>query len=170
VFIVHARNAWLQGLSPKENREVPPLRHEIVHRLKQEFAHLTIAVNGGITTGEQIAAQLEHVDGVMVGREAYHQPWSMAGWDTAFLGAPAPAVACREEVEEAMVSYMEGLAAQGLGWHVAARHMMGLWNGTPGARRWRQVWSDHRLKTLPAREVARRAMAARLRAAAPLAA
>lgn len=170
VFVVHARNAWLQGLSPKENREIPPLRHEVVHRLKQEFAHLTIAVNGGITTGEQIAAQLDHVDGVMIGREAYHHPWSMAGWDTGFLGAPAPAVACREEVEEAMVSYMERLAAQGLGWHVAARHMMGLWNGTPGARRWRQVWSDHRLKTLPAREVAQRATAARLRDAAPLAA
>jgi len=170
VFIVHARNAWLQGLSPRENREVPPLRYEIVHRLKQEFPHLTIAVNGGIATGEQIAGQLEHVDGVMVGREAYHHPWTMAGWDTAFLGATAPAAARREEVEEAMVGYMERLAAQGTGWHVAARHMMGLWKGTPGARRWRQVWSDHRLKTQPAREVAQRATAARLRDAAPLAA
>ena len=154
VFIVHARNAWLQGLSPKENREIPPLRYDLVHRLKQDFPALTIAINGGIKTEAQIAQQLAAVDGVMVGREAYHNPWSMADWDQAFLGAPGPAVSTREAVEEAMVAYMEQQqAAHGTPWPRIARHMLGLWNGTPGARRWRQVWSDHRLKALPPREV-----------------
>ena len=160
-FIVHARNAWLQGLSPKENREVPPLRHELVHRLKRDFPALTIVVNGGIASPGQVAGQLVHVDGVMVGRSAYHDPWSMASWDVDFLGATEPAATSREAVEHGMVAYMERLARQGTGWHVAARHMMGLWNGTPGARRWRQVWSDHRLKALPAREVAAMAALAR---------
>ena len=154
VFIVHARNAWLQGLSPKENREIPPLRYELVHRLKQDFPSLTIAINGGIKTESQIAEQLAAVDGVMVGREAYHNPWSMAGWDQVFLGAEAPAATCREAVEEAMVDYMQREQARdGTPWSHMARHMLGLWNGTPGARRWRQVWSDHRLKSLPPREV-----------------
>jgi tRNA-dihydrouridine synthase A len=161
VFVVHARNAWLQGLSPKQNREVPPLRYEVVHRLKADFPALTIVANGGIRTSEQIAEQLARVDGVMVGREAYQHPWSMAGWDVDFLGATAPAAVSREEVEEEMVGYMERMAGQGVHWHAAARHMMGLWNGTAGARRWRQVWSDHRLKALPVREVAARATAAR---------
>jgi tRNA-dihydrouridine synthase A len=86
VFIVHARNAWLQGLSPKENREIPPLRYEMVYQLKRDFPHLTICLNGGVTTNEQIAIHLQHVDGVMVGREAYHNPWLLAGWDEAFFG------------------------------------------------------------------------------------
>lgn len=153
VFIVHARNAWLQGLSPKENREVPPLRYEMVHRLKQDFPHLTMAVNGGICTLEQMAAQLEQLDGVMVGREAYHNPWFLAGWDAAFYGA-APSALSRDEIEARMVAYMEREAAtHGTPWPAIARHMLGLRNGLPGARRWRQVWSDHRLKNLPAREV-----------------
>ena len=87
VFIVHARNAWLDGLSPKENRDIPPLRYELAYQLKQDFPALTICVNGGITTNEQIENHLRHVDGVMVGREAYHNPWLMAGWDEAFYGA-----------------------------------------------------------------------------------
>jgi tRNA-dihydrouridine synthase A len=154
VFIVHARNAWLKGLSPKENREVPPLRHELVHLLKRDFPHLTIVVNGGLTTSDQIGAQLALVDGVMVGREAYHHPWSMAAWDPAFLGAAAPVATERAEVELAMVAYMEReAAARGTLWPHIARHMLGLWNGTPGARRWRQAWSDHRLKNEAARVV-----------------
>jgi tRNA-dihydrouridine synthase A len=154
VFIVHARNAWLQGLSPKENREIPPLRYDLVHRLKRDFPHLAIAINGGLKTQAQIAEQLASVDGVMVGREAYHNPWSMVTWDQAFWGAPEPAATSREAVEEAMVAYMEREQARnGTPWAHMARHMLGLWNGTPGARRWRQVWSDHRLKSLPPREV-----------------
>ncbi len=145
VFIVHARNAWLKGLSPKENRELPPLRHEMVYRLKADFPALTIVINGGITSGEQITQHLQHVDGVMVGREAYHHPWTMAEWDAAFFG-DAPQPHSRDDVEQCMVAYMARLAAVGLPWSHASRHMLGLWNGSPGARRWRQVWSDHRLK------------------------
>ncbi|HVE54432.1 MAG TPA: tRNA dihydrouridine(20/20a) synthase DusA, partial [Ramlibacter sp.] len=157
VFIVHARNAWLQGLSPKENREVPPLRYELVHRLKREFPHLVIAINGGITTDAVFDEQLQALDGVMIGREAYHHPWWLARWDERFHGE-APSGLLREEVEERMVAYMEREhAARGTPWHSIARHMMGLYNGLPGARRWRQVWSDHRLKGEPARQVMRRA-------------
>jgi tRNA-dihydrouridine synthase A len=157
VFIVHARNAWLKGLSPKENREVPPLRYELVHRLKREFPQLVIAINGGIKTDEVVHEELRHVDGVMVGREAYHHPWWLARWDERFY-ADAASTLQREEVEAAMVAYMEREHAQrGTAWHSIARHMMGLYNGLPGARRWRQVWSDHRLKGEPPREVMRRA-------------
>ena len=153
VFIVHARNAWLKGLSPKENREVPPLRYEMVARLKRDFPELVIAINGGIASDEAVRGQLAVVDGVMVGREAYHNPWWLASWDRQFLGQPGPGLS-REEVEDAMVAYMEREAAQhGTPWQAVARHMLGLRAGLPGARRWRQVWSDHRLKPLPAREV-----------------
>jgi tRNA-dihydrouridine synthase A len=155
VFLVHARNAWLKGLSPKENREVPPLRYELVHRLKHEFPQLTIVVNGGIKTDPVVQEQLEALDGVMVGREAYHHPWWLARWDALFYGEPASSLT-REAVEEAMVAYMEReLADHGTPWHSIARHMMGLYNGLPGARRWRQVWSDHRLKGDAPREVMR---------------
>jgi tRNA-dihydrouridine synthase A len=153
VFIVHARNAWLQGLSPKENREVPPLRYELVHRLKAEFPHLTIAINGGITTSEQVAQQLQGLDGVMIGREAYHNPWWLAQWDSAFFGAEDAGLT-REQVEQQMCDYMAREAAvHGTPWSSIARHMLGLRNGLPGARRWRQVWSDHKLKPLPPHEV-----------------
>ncbi|MFZ2295059.1 MAG: tRNA dihydrouridine(20/20a) synthase DusA [Polaromonas sp.] len=152
-FIVHARNAWLKGLSPKENREVPPLRYELVHRLKQDFAHLTICVNGGINTGEQVSAQLAELDGVMIGREAYHNPWWLASWDEAFFGADEQAMT-REQVEEKMCDYMVREAAEhGTSFSAIARHMLGLRHGLPGSRRWRQVWSDHKLKTLDPREV-----------------
>jgi tRNA-dihydrouridine synthase A len=166
VFMVHARNAWLKGLSPKENREVPPLRYETVYRLKRDFPRLTIGLNGGVTDEAQIAAHLGRIDGVMVGREAYHNPWTMAGWDERFFGA-AEHRPDREAVEGRMVDYMERWAARGEPWGRVARHMLGLWNGMPGARRWRQVWSDHRLKYLPAREVAGRARMARLGAGHP---
>jgi tRNA-dihydrouridine synthase A len=157
VFLVHARNAWLKGLSPKENREVPPLRYEFVHRLKRDFPHLTIAVNGGITTGQQVLEELAHVDGVMIGREAYHNPWWLAQWDGQFFGESATELT-RGGVEEQMVQYMVREAAlHGTPWSSIARHMLGLRNGLPGARRWRQVWSDHSLKTCDPREVMGRA-------------
>ena len=155
VFIVHARNAWLKGLSPKANREVPPLRYATVHRLKAEFPHLTLVINGGITTDAQIAEQLDHVDGVMLGREAYHNPWILSSWDQRFYDAP-PSGATRESVEEQMVDYMERDArAHGTPWSSIARHMLGLRHALPGARRWRQVWSNHKLRDLHPREVMR---------------
>jgi tRNA-dihydrouridine synthase A len=155
VFIVHARNAWLKGLSPKENREVPPLRYDLVHRLKKDFPGLVIAINGGLATDEVVAGQLEGLDGAMIGREAYHHPWWLARWDALYYGESGAPLR-REDVEERMVAYMEREhARRGTPWHSVARHMMGLYNGLPGARRWRQVWSDHRLKGEPPREVRR---------------
>jgi tRNA-dihydrouridine synthase A len=145
-FIVHARNAWLQGLSPKENREIPPLRYELVHRLKHDFPQLTIVINGGLCTDDQVSRELRLLDGVMVGREAYHNPWWLASWDEQYFGAP-PAARTREMVEQQMVDYMLRAAVEdGTPWYAIARHMLGLRHGLPGARRWRQVWSDHRLK------------------------
>jgi tRNA-dihydrouridine synthase A len=176
VFIVHARNAWLQGLSPKENREIPPLRYGFVHQLKRDFPHLTIVLNGGLANNEACEAQLAAgaeldgvmLDGVMVGRAAYHEPWLLAEWDARFFG-DAPADLDREAVEAAMVEYAERETARTAGWAhgevrwpMVMRHVLGLYNGLPGARRWRQVWSDHRLKDRPASEVIQLARQARL--------
>jgi tRNA-dihydrouridine synthase A len=164
VFIVHARNAWLKGLSPKENREIPPLQYAWAHRLKRDFPQLTIVINGGINTPDEIAEHLAHVDGVMVGRHAYHEPWSMAGWDARFFGDPTRS-GDRDAVEDAMVAYMARLSATGVPWGHASRHMLGLRNGQAGARRWRQVWSDSRYKAGPP-EVAQREAHAAMRATA----
>mgnify|MGYP001952309100 CR=1 FL=1 len=152
-FIVHARNAWLKGLSPKQNREIPPLRYALVHRLKHDFPALKFSINGGITLNAQVHEHLRLLDGVMVGREAYHNPWWLAEWDAEFFGAP-PSERTREEVETLMCDYMVREAAEhGTPWSNIARHMLGLRNGLPGARRWRQVWSDHRMKSKSPHEV-----------------
>ncbi|MEO5696529.1 MAG: tRNA-dihydrouridine synthase, partial [Burkholderiaceae bacterium] len=142
------------GISPKENRELPPLRHEMVHELKREFPELTIVINGGFKTSEEIEAQLAVVDGVMIGREAYHHPWSMTEWDARFFGAPGEA-RDRDAIEAEMVAYMQRATAAGEPWTHVSRHLLGLRNGLPGARRWRQVWSDHRLKQEPPHAVSR---------------
>ncbi len=152
-FIVHARNAWLKGLSPKQNREIPPLRYALVHRLKHDFPALKFSINGGIALNAQVHEHLRLLDGVMVGREAYHNPWWLAEWDAEFFGA-APSERTREEVETLMCDYMVREAAEhGTPWSNIARHMLGLRNGLPGARRWRQVWSDHRMKSKSPHEV-----------------
>ncbi len=160
-FIVHARNAWLKGLSPKDNREIPPLRYERVYQLKRDFPDLVIVLNGGVTTSEQVQQHLSSVDGVMLGREAYHNPWWLSDWDTEFfpgtdhgITTATPPAVTRESIEMQMVAYMKReQAAHGTPWPSIARHMLGLRHGLPGARRWRQVWSDHKLKTLPADQV-----------------
>jgi tRNA-dihydrouridine synthase A len=165
-FIVHARNAWLQGLSPKENRDIPPLRYALVYQLKKDFPHLNIIINGGVTQTAQVHQHLNEVDGVMVGREAYHNPWWLSEWDSSFYGVAARDIS-RDSIEEQMVLFMEKEAQQhGASWYTIARHMLGLRHGQPGARKWRQVWSDHRLKHHPAREVAVLAQASILRAEA----
>ncbi len=164
VFIVHARNAWLKGLSPKENREIPPLRHEWAHQLKRDFPQLTIVINGGINTPDEIAQHLPHVDGVMVGRHAYHEPWSMAGWDARFFGEPERNTD-HDAVEDAMVAYLQRISAAGVPWGHASRHMLGLRNGQAGARHWRQVWSDSHYKAGPP-DVAQRAARAAMLATA----
>jgi tRNA-dihydrouridine synthase A len=153
VFIVHARNAWLQGLSPKENREIPPLRYELAYQLKKDFPALTIAINGGITRNDQIVDHLKEVDGVMIGREAYYNPWLLTTWDEAFFNSAESSIT-REAVEEAMVIYMERANKEdGCPWYAIARHMLGLYHGQRGGRLWRQVWSNHKLKPMPPREV-----------------
>ncbi|MGA0795634.1 MAG: tRNA dihydrouridine(20/20a) synthase DusA [Quisquiliibacterium sp.] len=141
VFIVHARNAWLKGLSPKRNREVPPLRYEIVARLKQDFPELTIVINGGLTTLEASSAQLEVVDGVMLGREPYHHPWLLASVDPLLFGE-ASTVTDRFELIEPLVEYSARHVRDGGRVRDLARHVLGLFNGLPGARRWRQRLSD----------------------------
>ena len=157
-FIVHARNAWLQGISPKENRELPPLKPEWVLRLKSDFPQLFFVINGGIVSMAQIQQHLSELDGVMVGREAYHNPWLLTEWD-AESGHHTPAKS-RDQVEALMVEHMETQALNGVPWFAVSRHMLGLRHGQPGARKWRQVWSDHKLKHLPAREVSRLAASA----------
>ena len=145
-FIVHARNAWLDGLSPKENREVPPLKYEYVYRLKREFPALEIIINGGIKTNGEAAAHLEYVDGVMVGREAYHNPMIMAAWDRLFYGSKQPETELGALVEK-LYRYMAEQIAAGRGTAVRhmAKHYLGLMHGLPNARRWRRMLSDSSL-------------------------
>ncbi|MET0962673.1 MAG: tRNA dihydrouridine(20/20a) synthase DusA [Noviherbaspirillum sp.] len=149
-FIAHARNAILKGLSPKENREIPPLRYEVVYQLKHDFPQLEIILNGGVDSVAQIDAHLQHVDGVMLGREAYHNPWLMADFDARYyddLAAPRT----REQVLAAMLPYIrEQLARQGAHGNAPrlnsiTRHMLGLTAGLPGARRFRQMLSDAKM-------------------------
>ncbi|MCG8994745.1 tRNA dihydrouridine(20/20a) synthase DusA [Laribacter hongkongensis] len=143
-FIVHARNAILKGLSPKENREIPPLKYDYAWRLKAEFPDLEILVNGGIRTLDEAAEQLGHVDGVMIGREAYHNPYLLAGVDAWFYDDEHP-VPTRAEVIERLIPYVDAHLAAGGKVRDIARHVLGLVNGVPGARRFRQMLSDSRL-------------------------
>lgn len=143
-FVVHARIAILQGLSPKENREVPPLRYEDVYRLKKERPHLTIEINGGIKTVEETKAHLEHVDGVMIGREAYHNPYLLAELGELWqLDAPN-----RFEIMAQMIPYFEQRLAQGAPISVLTRHILGLFQHLAGARKWRQVLSGGNAKNI----------------------
>jgi tRNA-dihydrouridine synthase A len=139
VLVVHARKAWLQGLSPKENREVPPLDHARVHRLKREFPQLTVVINGGITTVAQVREHLAAVDGVMLGRAAYHTPWLLAELENALWGAPLPA---RAEVLRRLRPYVEAELARGTQLKHISRHLLGLFQGQPGARGFRRVLSE----------------------------
>jgi tRNA-dihydrouridine synthase A len=143
-FIVHARNAILKGLSPKENREIPPLKYDYVYRLKRERPDLEILINGGVKTNAEIAEHLKHVDGVMVGREAYHNPWLMAEWDALFYGDES-ARPERAAVVEAMMPYVTARLGDGSNVRHIARHILGLFQGLPGARNWRRMLSDAKL-------------------------
>src|SRR6266567_2539691 len=140
-FIVHARNAVLKGLSPKENREVPPLRYDVVHRLKREFPDLAFVINGGFVTREAIARELEHLDGVMLGRIAYHHPYLLAQLDALCFEGSA-GVRSRAEVVEALVPYARKQLARGVSLRAITRHTLGLYHGAPGARTWRRMLSD----------------------------
>lgn len=143
-FIVHARIAILQGLSPKENREVPPLRYEDVYRLKQERPHLTIEINGGIKTFDETQQHLQHVDGVMIGREAYHNPYLLAEMGQLWnLEAPD-----RFEIMQQMMPYIHQRVAEGAPLSIITRHILGLFQNLPGARKWRQALSGGNAKTI----------------------
>ena len=141
-FIVHARKAWLQGLSPKENRDVPPLRYELVHRLKAELPHLDISLNGGVRSLDAAAEHLRHVDGVMIGRAAYENPYLLAEADRRFFGSEEPP-RDRHAVVEAMFPYIEERLAQGAPLSALTRHMLGLFQGLSGARAWRRHLSEN---------------------------
>ena len=145
-FLVHARNAILKGLSPKQNRELPPLKYDYVHQLKRDFPNLTIVVNGGIESRGAIARELENVDGVMIGRAAYHHPWLLTEADRLCFGQDADALAgrSRADVVEALLPYAEAQLAQGVSLRAIARHVLGLYHGKPGARAWRRMLSDER--------------------------
>ena len=141
-FIIHARKAWLSGLSPKENREIPPLQYETVHAVKRDFPQLEIIINGGIMNLEQAEAAMPLVDGVMIGRAAYNEPWLLADADRRIFDGVNP-VSDRMEAIESMIPYIEKELAGGSRLHHITRHMIGLFNGVPGARRWRRHLSEH---------------------------
>ncbi|MCD9468206.1 tRNA dihydrouridine(20/20a) synthase DusA [Photobacterium iliopiscarium] len=157
-FIIHARKAWLKGLSPKENREVPPLDYPRVYQLKQDFPQLTMAINGGIKTFEEMEQHLQHLDGVMVGREAYQSPYLMAEVDQRLFGSERP-IMKRREVIEAMYPYIERQLANGSYLGHITRHMLGLFQSMPGARQWRRHISENAHKQGAGIEVVQQALA-----------
>jgi tRNA-dihydrouridine synthase A len=144
-LIVHARKAWLKGLSPRENRDVPPLDYAIVHRLKAMHPDLQIIINGGITTLEQAQAQLAHVDGVMVGRAAYQEPWRLLDVDPLLFGQAAP-FATAQEVALALMPYIEREMAKGIRLNSITRHVLGLFRAVPGARAYRRHLATEAVK------------------------
>ena len=157
-FIVHARKAWLQGLSPKENREIPPLRYEVVRRLKRDFPALTIVINGGIKTLDLAEGLLQELDGVMIGREAYRNPWILAAADRRIFGDQRPQ-SSRHELLEAYLPFVERELAAGVPLGRITRHILGLFQGVPGARAWRRHLSEQAHRPGADVEVIRRAAA-----------
>jgi tRNA-dihydrouridine synthase A len=139
---IHARKAWLQGLSPKENREIPPLDYSLVRAMKETFPQMHISINGGIATLDAALPHLDGLDGVMIGRAAYHQPWEILGQaDSRVFGAKDP-LAAPGEAARAMLPYIERHIAEGGRLHQITRHMLGLFAGRPGARGWRRTLSE----------------------------
>lgn len=145
IFIVHARKAWLKGLSPKENRDIPPLNYPLVHRLKAERPDLEIIINGGIMDLDATAEELTHVDGVMVGRAAYQNPWVLRDVDERFYGKGESSLT-RHDVVEQLVPYIDTQLARGVPLKSITRHLMGLFNGLPGARAWRRHLAENAFK------------------------
>ena len=154
---VHARKAWLEGLSPKENRDIPPLDYEIVYRLKAQYPNLFIGINGGVKDLNQARAHREHVDGVMLGRAAYHEPGLLAEADRAIYGDSAPSPDMRDVVL-AMADYADRHVAAGGRANQVTRHMVGLFHGVPGARQWRQHLSTEAVKAGATGDVLRDAL------------
>lgn len=144
-FFVHARKAWLKGLSPKDNREIPPLDYGLVYELKRARPDLTIVINGGVTTLDQVRTHLAHTDGVMVGRAAYQSPWMLADVDTAIFGAESP-VQSRAQALEAFKPYVAQELARGTPLNAMTKHVLGLFNGLPWARAFRRHLSENSVK------------------------
>jgi tRNA-dihydrouridine synthase A len=144
VFVMHARKAILAGLSPKQNRDVPPLHYDWVYRLKQELPGLEIVINGGIDSIDAITTHLEHVDGVMLGRAAYHTPWLLAECEQQLFEPPV--ITQREDIIEAMSVYIERQVGKGTAVKYISRHLLGLFQGLPGAKAWRRHISEHAYK------------------------
>jgi tRNA-dihydrouridine synthase A len=142
VFILHARNAWLQGLSPKENRDIPPLNYERVYQIKKDYPHLHIDINGGIQTLDEVSQHLQHIDGVMLGRAVYHNPYLLAQADEKIFAINEP-VLSRHEVIETMLPYIEKRMSEGRPLKSITRHLLGVFQGMPGARRWRRHLSEN---------------------------
>ena len=151
-FIVHARKAWLQGLSPKENRDIPPLKYDVVYRLKQARPSLRVTINGGIKTLESMQQHLQHVDAVMLGREAYHNPYLLSQFDAQFYGSNE-SPRSRQEVIHALLPYIEQELTEGTPLHSMTRHLHGLFLGCRGARAWRRFLSENDNKTDAGTEV-----------------
>ncbi|MGL4404542.1 MAG: tRNA dihydrouridine(20/20a) synthase DusA [Notoacmeibacter sp.] len=161
---VHARKAWLQGLSPKENRDVPPLDYGLVYDIKREFPNLFIGINGGIANLNQSVDHLNHVDGVMLGRAAYQEPALLLDVDRLIYDSAIPAVMF-DDVITGMAEYIDAHVAAGGKANQVARHMIGLFNGRPGARRWRQILTVDALKAGANGDILRAAHAVILNAA-----
>ena len=140
-FTVHARKAWLSGLSPKENRNVPPLRYPEVYRLKQDFPALHVEINGGVKLLDEVDGHLQNVDAVMIGRAAYDTPWLFAGVDERFYGAPS-GTRSRAEAAEAMIPYLDRWMSRGGRMMPVTRHMLQLFKGVPGSRRWKRTLGE----------------------------
>ncbi len=157
-FTIHARKAWLSGLSPKENREIPPLDYPRAYQIKKDFPQLTIAVNGGVKTIEETKEHLRHLDGVMVGREAYQNPYILANVDQEIFGLDKP-VKKRSQVVEEMYPYIEKQLSQGAYLGHITRHMLGLFQNMPGARQWRRYISENAHKPGSGIEVVEAALA-----------
>ncbi len=141
-FIIHARNAWLDGLSPKQNRTIPPLRYDIVHRLKAQYPQLTIIINGGIKSLTDVAGHLSQVDGVMIGRESYHNPYVLTELDQKYFSTAA-SKPTRQAILTALLPYLAKQVATGVPLSRMTRHITGLFQGIPGARQWRRYLSEH---------------------------
>ncbi|MFS1428515.1 tRNA dihydrouridine(20/20a) synthase DusA [Vibrio splendidus] len=157
-FTIHARKAWLSGLSPKENREIPPLDYDRAYQIKKDFSDLVIAVNGGVTTLEQTKEHLQHLDGVMIGREAYHSPFILAEVDQQIFGLDTP-IKKRSQVVEEMYPYIERELSNGASLGHISRHMLGLFQSMPGARQWRRYISENAHKKGAGIEVMQTALA-----------
>jgi tRNA-dihydrouridine synthase A len=170
VLIVHARKAWLNGLSPKENRDIPPLDYGRVYRLKAALPNVPIIINGGIASLDEARVHLDHVDGVMLGRAAYHDPWRLLTVDSELFGAPPPHAAMKD-VFEAIVPYIERELSQGVRLHSITRHFVGAFHGVPGARAFRRHLAENGVKPGAGVDVLREAIArVEDRMAAPIAA